>query len=75
MRKYLHKKRFVILKSLIGQGYWIKVTTAEGKKFVYNHDEVFAVNQERILSMKCFHEYGSYTSSKNLPTWARLDNL
>jgi len=51
------KKRFVIAKSMLGKGFVI-------------HDEVFAKNQEKILSMPCFNEYGNYTNTNKLPKWA-----
>ena len=63
-------KRFVIRKSLIGQNVIVSFTNKKNETFEYNHDEVFASNQERLLSMKCFNEYGSYTNTNKIPTWA-----
>ncbi len=65
------KKRFVVSKSLIGKGVEITFTNKKGETFTYNHDEVYAKNQEKLETMECFQKYGNYTNSNNLPTWAR----
>ena len=67
----LTTKRFVIRKSLIGQNQVITFTNKKEETFEYNHDEVFANNQERLLSMKCFNEYGSYANSNKIPNWVK----
>ena len=64
------KNRFVISKSLIGQNAVITFTNKKGETYKYDHDEVFSRNQEKILSMSCFNEYGSYTNTNKIPTWA-----
>mgnify|MGYP003154203020 CR=1 FL=1 len=64
-------KRFVIRKSLIGLNTVITFTNKKNETFTYNHDEVFANNQERLLSMSCFNEYGSYTNSNKIPNWVK----
>jgi len=45
------KKRFVISKSLIGKNLLISFTNKKGEEFEYDHDAVFSLNQERLLSM------------------------
>jgi hypothetical protein len=65
------KKRFVIAKSLLGKGLIIQFTNKKGETYKYDHDEVFANNQEKILSMPCFNEYGNYTNTNKLPNWAK----
>jgi len=65
------KKRFVISKGMLGQGLTIKFTNKKGESFEYNHDEVYATNQEKLLSMACFNEYGNYTNTNRLPSWAK----
>ncbi len=65
------KKRFIISKSMLGKGLVIEFTNKKGEKYEYNHDEVFANNQEKLLSMACFNEYGNYTNSNKLPSWAK----
>ena len=32
---------------------------------------LFSLNQEKLLSMKCFNEYGNYTNSNKIPNWAK----
>jgi len=67
----LTKKRFVISKALIGQNVTITFTNKKGETYTYNHDEVFSNNQEKLLSMKCFNEYGNYTNTNKIPNWAK----
>ena len=67
----LTKKRFVISKSLIGKNVEITFTNKKSETYTYNHDEVFSNNQEKLLSMKCFNEYGNYTNSNKIPNWAK----
>ena len=64
------KKRFVISKALIGKNVEITFTNKKSETYTYNHDEVFSNNQEKLLSMKCFNEYGNYTNSNKIPKWA-----
>ena len=64
------KKRFVISKSLIGKNVEITFTNKKEETYTYNHDEVFANNQEKLLSMTCFNQYGNYTNSNKIPKWA-----
>ena len=65
------KKRFVLSRALLGQEVIIEFTNKKGITYKYDHDSVYAVNQERIENMECWHKYGNYTNSNNLPTWAR----
>ena len=65
------KKRFVLSRALLGQELVIEFTNTKGITSKYDHDQVYAVNQEKIESMECWHKYGNYTNSNNLPTWAR----
>ena len=67
----LTKKRFVISKALVGQNVEITFTNKKGETYTYDHDEVFSNNQEKLLSMACFNEYGNYTNSNKVPTWAK----
>jgi hypothetical protein len=67
----LTTKRFVIRKSLIGENKVITFTNKKNETFTYDHDEVFASNQEKLLSMPCFNEYGSYTNSNKIPNWVK----
>ena len=65
------KKRFVLSKALIGKGIVIEFTNKKGITYKYDHDAVYAANQEKLETMNCFTKYGNYTNSNNLPTWAR----
>ena len=65
------KKGFVISKGMLGKGMTVKFTDQKGDSYEYDHDEVFALNQERLLSMPCFNEYGNYTKTNGLPSWAK----
>ncbi len=65
------KKRFVISKGLLGRGLTVKFTNKKGESYEYDHDEVFAANQEKLLSMQCFQQYGNYTNTNKLPSWAK----
>ncbi len=66
----LTKKRFVISKSLVGKNAEITFTNKKDETDTYNHDDVFSLHQEKLLSMKCFNEYGNYTNSNKIPNWA-----
>jgi hypothetical protein len=65
------KKRFIISNSLLGKNLIISFTNKKGEKFEYDHDAVFSLNQERLLSMSCFNEYGNYTNTNRIPNWAK----
>ena len=67
----LTKNRFTIAKSLIGQNAIITFTNKKGETYTYDHDAVYAANQEKFETMNCFQQYGTYTNSNNLPTFAR----
>ena len=67
----LNTKRFVIRKSLIGNNTIITFTNKKNETYTYDHDAVYSVNQEKLENMECFHKYGNYTNSNNLPTFAR----
>ena len=67
----LTTKRFVIRKSLSGKNVIITFTNKKNETYTYDHDAVYAANQEKFENMECFHKYGNYTNSNNLPTFAR----
>jgi hypothetical protein len=67
----LTTKRFVIRKSLIGTNTIITFTNKKGITYSYDHDAVYSANQEHFETMNCFQQYGSYTNSNSLPTFAR----
>ena len=65
------KNRFVISKSLAGQNAVITFTNKKNETYTYDHDEVYSNNQEKLLSMTCFNEYGNYTNTNKVPNWAK----
>ena len=67
----LTKNRFTIAKSLIGQNAIITFTNKKGETYTYDHDAVYAANQEKFETMQCFQQYGNYTNSNNVPTFGR----
>ena len=67
----LISKRFVIRQSLIGKNQMITVNFKNGKTVTYNHDKVYEVMKDKLLSMNCFTKYKSYTSSTSVPVIAR----
>jgi len=64
-------KRFVMRKSLIGTNTIITFTNKKDVTYTYDHDAVYSANQHKLETMECWHKYGNYTNSNNLPTWAR----
>ncbi len=70
MKNLITKNRFILSNSLLGKSAIISFTNKKGESFTYNHDQVFANNQTRLLTMNCFIKYGNYTNSNKIPTWA-----
>ncbi len=70
MKNQITKSRFIISNSLLGKSLIISFTNKKNITYTYNHDEVFANNQTRLLNMNCFIKYGNYTNSNKIPTWA-----
>ena len=64
-------KRFVMRKTLIGTNTIVTFTNKKVITYKYDHDAVYSANQEKLEAMECWHKYGNYTNSNNLPTWAR----
>jgi len=71
MSNVVEKKRFVVSKGLVGKGVVIQFTNKKGDTIKYDHDGVYALNQEKLETMECFQKYGNYTSSNNIPSWAK----
>jgi hypothetical protein len=64
-------KRFVIRKSLIGQGKIIEMVDKAGTAFKYNHDYIFTVFKDRFESMPCWDKYNYYSQSNTMPKFIR----
>ena len=72
----LTTKRFVIRKSLVGSNTVITFTNSKGKKYTYNHDEVYNTFKEKFEAMPCFAKYKNYTNTNAVPAFARnLDSV
>ena len=72
----LTTKRFVIRKSLVGSNTVITFTKSKGKKYTYNHDEVYNTFKEKFEAMPCFAKYKNYTNTNAVPAFARnLDSV
>ena len=71
MSDVMKSKRFVLRKSLIGKNQVIEVTFKNNKIMKYNHDEVYAVMEDKLKAMNCWAKYASYTSSTNMPLATR----
>ena len=67
----VEKKRFVVSKGMVGKELVVQFTNKKGDVIKYDHDGVYSLNQEKLETMECFQKYGNYTSSNNIPTWAR----
>tara|TARA_R100000458_G_C8082686_1_gene116778 strand:+ start:170 stop:466 length:297 start_codon:yes stop_codon:yes gene_type:complete len=64
-------KRFVIRKSLIGQGIIFKYTNYDGKERNYDHDLVYNTHKERFDNMYSFKKHKNYTQTHDLPKFVR----
>ena len=63
----LNSKRFVVRQSLIGKNTEITFTNKKGDSITYNHDKVFSIMQENLVSLPCWLKYKSYTATNNIP--------
>ena len=70
MQNQITKNRFILSNNLLGKSLIISFTNKKGESYTYNHDQVFAGNQSKLLNMNCFIKYGNYTNSNKIPTWA-----
>ena len=70
MQNQITKNRFILSNNLLGKSLIISFTNKKGESYTYNHDQVFASNQSKLLNMNCFIKYGNYTNSNKIPTWA-----
>ena len=68
------KTYFQISESWYGQGKKIRVQFNKGIhqhcSFIYDHDEVYKKTIQHLKSISAWNDYGKYSSSNNIPTWA-----
>ena len=66
-KETVKSKRFVIRKSLLGQGVLIEFQNKKGDLITYDHDKAYEVMQETLENLPCFEKYKSYTATNNIP--------
>ena len=63
----LKSKRFVLRKTLIGQGVVIEFTNKKGDNVQYDHDAAFSIMEPILNELACWETYKSYTATNNIP--------
>ena len=67
----LTSKRFVVRKSLIGTNTIITFKNKKGDDVTYNHDKVFEIMKNKLVTLPCWEKYNSYTCTNNIPVVCR----
>lgn len=70
-------KRFVLSKKNVqDKDLVLEFTTKEGKVLTYSPSKVYNQLKDKFEAMNCWHKYGNYTNTNNLPKFVReLDNI
>lgn len=70
-------KRFVLSKKNVQEkDLVLEFTTKEGKVLTYSPSKVYTQLKDKFEAMNCWHKYGNYTNTNNLPKFVReLDNI
>ena len=70
-------KRFVLSKKNVQEtDLVLEFTTKEGKVLTYSPSKVYNQLKDKFEAMNCWHKYGNYTNTNNLPKFVReLDNI
>ena len=68
----METNRFVLWQSQFGRGLIVTVTFADGRTYKYDHDKIIEQESDRLLAMNSWTKYKNYTSSTNVPVWARF---
>jgi hypothetical protein len=63
----LKSKRFVLRKTLIGQGVVVEFTNKKGDNVQYDHDVAFSIMEPILNELPCWDKYKSYTATNNIP--------
>ena len=71
MKNELKMKRFVVRKSLIGTNTIITFKNKKGDDVTYNHDKVFEIMKDKLVTLPCWEKYKSYTCTNNIPVVCR----
>jgi len=75
--KVVTVKRFVLSKKNVqDKDLVLSFTNKEGKKYEYSPSKVYSQLKDKFEAMNCWHKYGNYTNTNNLPRFVReLDNI
>ena len=70
-------KRFVLSKKNVQEkDLVLEFTTKEGKVLSYSPSKVYTQLKDKFEAMNCWHKYGNYTNTNNLPKFVReLDSI
>ena len=70
-------KRFVLSKKNVkDKDLVLTFTTKEGKEYKYSPSKVYSQLKDKFEAMNCWHKYGNYTNTNNLPKFVReLDSI
>ena len=70
-------KRFVLSKKNVQEkDLVLEFTTKEGKVLTYSPSKVYTQLKDKFEAMNCWHKYGNYTNTNNLPKFVReLDSI
>lgn len=70
-------KRFVLSKKNVqDKELVLEFTTKDGKEYKYSPSKVYNQLKDKFEAMNCWHKYGNYTNTNNLPKFVReLDNI
>ena len=71
MSETVKSKRFVVRKSLLGQGVLIEFVNKKGDQITYDHDKAYEIMKETLDNLPCFEKYKSYTATNNIPMSVR----
>ena len=67
----LKMKRFVVRNSLIGTNTIITFKNKKGDDVTYNHDKVYEIMKDKLVTLPCWEKYKSYTCTNNIPVVCR----
>jgi hypothetical protein len=70
-------KRFVLSKKNVQEkDLVLEFITKDGKELTYSPSKVYEQLKDKFEAMNCWHKYGNYTNTNNLPKFVReLDNI
>lgn len=73
------KSYFKVSERWLGKGMSITVKFKRGKNidktFQYDHDQLFEAVKNQLITIPTFNNHGEYSSSTNIPSWAKDSGL